>query len=90
MCRFPFDTKNPIGYLIAVTFEYMQITYEFFLLANLLSLAIGSFSYAMSINKDIKCVLFSMNAYATNKENQFQTTLIKFAEFVEEQSATKR
>lgn len=67
----------------------MQLAYEFFLLANLLSLAIGSFLYAVSVIKDIEYVLFSVNRFAQDKKKRLETTLKWFAEFVEEQSATK-
>lgn len=86
--RFPFDTKRLIGYFGAVALQYMQLSYEFFFLANLITLAIGSFLIAMSSSKDIKVVLNSMNISVHAKKNRLRT-IKQYNEFVEELSSLK-
>lgn len=88
--RFPFDTKTPIGYAIAVLFQYTLFIYEFHLLACLVSLAIGSFAFAMAMAEDIKSVLLSVNFCAHGKRNQLQSVLKYCIEFIEVQSSIKQ
>lgn len=78
-----------MGYLSAVALQYMQLTYEFFLLANLLTLAIGSFFYVMSASKDIKNVLHSISVSIRAKKKRL-LTIKKYNEFVEEISLVKQ
>lgn len=86
--RFPFDTKKPIGYLGAVALQYTQLLYEFFLLANLITLAIAAFLYAMSISNDMKHVLHSISVSSQTKKKRLKT-IEQYNEFVEEITLVK-
>lgn len=87
--RFPFDTKKPIGYLGAVALQYMQLVYEFFLLANLITIGVGAFLYLMTTTKDIKYVLHLISLFAQAKRNR-QRTIKQYKEFVEEITLVKQ
>ena len=59
--RFPFDWMNPVGYLIPMVLQYVQVTYEFSLIACLVSFALGAFLYAICFVKDVKISLNLLN-----------------------------
>lgn len=55
--RFPFDSKNPIGYLVGVLLEMPIAIFSLRYLASNLSMAFSGFLFALSISKDIKNTL---------------------------------
>ena len=58
---FPFDSKNLIGYLIAVALEYLSDLHICFFVASIFSLAVGGFIFTFSMTEDIKNNLNSIN-----------------------------
>lgn len=80
--RFPFDINNPLGYLIAVVFEYITIGNEFFVIACTLNLAIGAFWFAISLTKQFQHILYLINEKAHANENQSNELKVLFSEFV--------
>ena len=59
--RFPFNSKNHIGYFIACSLQYIIIGYELYVIACIFSLAIGGYMIGISGTKEIKNVLHSIN-----------------------------
>lgn len=70
--RFLFDWRNPIGYLIAVTIQYIQASYLFLFAATMVSAGIGYYLLGMAIATEIKVGLNSMSESAKLDENQLQ------------------
>lgn len=50
--RFPFDWKNPVGYLVAVAIQYRVVSVSYRYLSYFLSLAVVFISTSMSIAED--------------------------------------
>lgn len=90
--RFPFDTKNPVGYFVACSLQYMHLGYEFFLLSNLTILGIGSFIMALTIIKDLKRILRAINAECSKKRSKIKRleALRHIREYVQMHSAVKQ
>lgn len=90
--RFPFDTKNPIGYLAACILQYIHLAYEIFFISNLVTLAVGAYFFALTAIKDLKDLLRSINdqcAVAKTVEERLQArNLVR--EFVQVNSALKQ
>lgn len=90
--RFPFDTKNPIGYLAACSLQYAHLSYEFFFLANLVTLGVGSFFMALTVIEDLKGILRSINDQCTKKRSMKKRleALNQLREFVQMHSIIKQ
>lgn len=87
--RFPFDWKNPIGYLVAVSFQYLTIRNLYMFAANLISLGIGLHLFTLSVTSDIKIQLNSISQIAKPKRNRKQ--IIKYLlDFVRNNSFEKQ
>lgn len=67
--RFPFDSYNPIGYLITIILEYIIYGYELFVIACTVTIGIGAFLFAMSVAEEIQSILHSINAEIQANEN---------------------
>lgn len=89
--RFPFDTKNPIGFLVACSFQYTHLGYECFFISNLVTLGLGSFILALTAIKDLKGILRSMNDQCTNNRSKRKRleAYKHLREFVQMHSALK-
>lgn len=71
--RLPFDTRNPIGYLIAVAIQFVQIECGLFVSANLIAFSIEGFLLALAIFGEVERNLKKMNKYSTKTdENQLK------------------
>lgn len=81
--RFPFETNNPLGYLIVVILEYIICGYEFFIVACTLALGIGAFWLAISVTKEIQRILCLIDEKIHANENQSTDLNILFSGFVE-------
>lgn len=68
--RFPFDATNPIGYICAVTLQYIMLARNFLFVSVATSYGIGVFLYIRTITEDIKHCLKSMNIKAKSKKNE--------------------
>lgn len=88
--RFPFDSNNPTGYLIAVLIEYVIVTYEYIMITCTLSLAIGAFWFIISVTKEIQHILHSINDKAQANEDQSNEMQRLFAEYIDAHAALKQ
>lgn len=59
--RFPFDTKNPVGYLIAAILQIIAMSYQACYLACLLALAVGAVLFASTLMADVTCDINAIN-----------------------------
>ena len=82
--RFPFNTKSPIGYCIAIVLQYALIAYNFFLLASMVSLGVGAYLFTISMAEYIKDILNSINERAMQEdEDQMKDIVGKLSDFTE-------
>lgn len=89
--RLPFDWTNPIGYLIAVTIEYIILGYEYLINACNIGLGIGAYWIAISTTKEIQRILRSIKYKIHAKNNQSNDELKNlFSEFIEVHAVTKQ
>lgn len=88
--RFPFVSKNPIGYLIAVYFEYIVLGYEYFIAACTLALGMGAFWVIVTINKEIRHIFYSINKKAQAKTQKSYELKVLVLEFIDAHAAIKQ
>lgn len=86
--RFPFDWRNPIGYLVALTLQYTANVRFFKLVACLVATGLGAFSFELSMTTHVKTDLKLINESAKMKENRL-STLKRLSEFIEFHSRLK-
>lgn len=79
-CRFPFGWKNPFGYLIALTLQYITLMYVFQFIALLVSLGVGVFLLTITMIKDLKRTVRALNKFNRN-ELLFMKQLYDFIQF---------
>lgn len=87
--RFPFDTKNLIVYLIAVSLQYLLIALNFCYAASTLSLGIGSYLFMNSTIENNKGILISINRIAQAKKSRSQM-LKQLSKFIKFHSISKK
>lgn len=88
--RLPFDSNNPIGYLFAVTPEFIIVGYEFITIACTLGLGISMFWLTISTIKEIQRILHTMNQRAqANKIHSYKLWVL-FSELINAQVAIKK
>lgn len=80
--RFPFDSKDPVGYLIAVILEYIMYGYDCFIIACTLALGVGAFWFAACACKEIQHILNLINAKAHAKKHRNDELKVFFEEFI--------
>lgn len=88
--RFPFDWKNPIGYLLAITVEYIILAYECFVVACILALAFGGYWFVITGTEEIQCILHLIDDKSQSKKNESNELKALFAEFVDMHAFTKQ
>lgn len=82
--RFPFNTKNPIGYCFAIVLQYALIAYNSFLVASMVSLGVGAYLFTISMAEYIKDILNSIDERAKQEdENQMKDIVGSLADFIE-------
>lgn len=81
--RFPFDTQQPIGYVLAVILQFFMLRYILLFSASLLSMVVGFFFMTISLTKDIENELRLINdcAKIKNHRSKAMKQLCKFIEF---------
>lgn len=87
--RFPFDCKNPVGYLVAIVLLYIMIFYMFFVIASMLSLGIGTFILAVLSTVEIKRYMNLVSEHAISKKNRSKSLQL-LADFVDFHSGLKQ
>lgn len=78
--RFPFDWRNPHGFLIAVVMEYVIFSYEFAIAALVIAMAIASYVYCTAFCKIIRESLISIKqrAHAKIDRPEFLKQIVEF------------
>lgn len=89
LTRFPFEWRHPIGYLIAITLEYVVAVYAFELLSALLILALDLVLIAVDSTQALKDDLKLINKNAASKKHRL-LTLNRLANFIQSHSAWKK
>lgn len=86
--RFPFEWKNPLGYLIAIGIQYAITAYGVLIGACIISLGIGSFLYVIASTKCIRGNLFAINRCTNDSDKQHIWD--QFIEFIQYHSRVKQ
>lgn len=89
ICRFPFDTKAPIGYLMAYIFQCIVFWLNFLFSLSLVCFGIASFLYGIALAKFLRINLHVINKNAKVKTNRL-VAINALTEFFELQSAQKQ
>lgn len=87
--RVPFDMKNPLGFLMALTMQGTMFCYGMTVGSYVLALAAGAYSYGIALSKCIKGSLFCINRSTLAKIDQ-SILLEQFAEFIDLHSSTEQ
>lgn len=66
--RFPYDWKNPFGYLVTVVAQFLLLIYPCQYLGCFTVLAFGAFMFSVAFVKILKNELRSVNKMATRKK----------------------
>lgn len=88
--RMPFDSSNPIGFLIATIFTYILGRFVLTFLAHIASIGIGSHLYLISFTKDFKGILNRINESGKNSSSQRSQTIKYIIEYVQLQTIVKQ
>lgn len=59
--RMPFDPSGPIKFTVLITFQFITIAYELYVIACVLSVAIGVFMFAMASTEEIQNAVHEFN-----------------------------
>lgn len=89
MNRFPFEWRNPIGYLAVVASEYVVIVYIMKFVFSVLFFAMGNFMLAASATKCLKDELKLINENAASKRKRV-LTLKLLTSFIRNHSTLKQ
>lgn len=89
VCRFPFDWKNPFGFFMATTLQYILASYGLFIGVCILALAIGVYLFGNAMSKCIKEILFAISEHS-NAEIDRSVLLEQFIEFIQYHSRVKQ
>lgn len=87
--RFPFNWKNPVGFLVAISIQYTITAYGLTFCACVFGLAVGCFLYVIALNKIIKASLFNFSQNTRAKIDQI-ILLEQLIEFIELHSGAKQ
>lgn len=87
---FPFNWKNPIGYSIAVAWEYTSIFILIRFLGCLVPLVLACFFFAFSITNDWKGDLRKLNEMANTKHPSEAKIFKQLIEFIRSHSNAKQ
>lgn len=88
--RLPFDTKNPVGYLIVVLYQCIGAAYVTWLFASAFSIGIGACLLQLSLITDLKRSLHSVNKRAKIQGKQQQKTAKQLSHVIQLHSNSKQ
>lgn len=88
--RIPFDSKNPPGFLIAFTLQYIIISYELYVIACVLSLAVGAYLFAIAATNEIESGIHDINESTQIKPKNRLNFLQQFSIFISVHSTVKQ
>lgn len=90
--RLPYKLNSPFRFLFAITFQYMSVAYLLYIIACVLSLAIGAFIFAIASTKEINRELYEfdkvVNAQRTPEIRLY--LLSQFTVFINAHSTVKQ
>lgn len=87
--RFPFDSKQPFGYIVGFTFQSLLALYLCKISAVFTAIGLGIFLLTLSVAEDINDDLISINKNAKNKKKRV-LALKQLNEFVQYHSDAKQ
>lgn len=87
--RFPFEWSNLLGYLIAFAIEYLESILVHLSTLCFMSFIAGSFMMLISMTKDLKGDVTSINELPNPKENRLEL-LKKISAFIQYHSDAKQ
>lgn len=87
--RAPIDTKNPVGFTLAIFAEFLGFLYVAVVGTCVIIMAIGSYLYAIAMTKCVKGSLFSISRHAHRKKDQARV-FKQIVEFIQFDSRTKQ
>ena len=92
MNRFPFDWKNPVGYLIAVVLEYIIVSLALRYMGCFLGYGFGGYFFVMAIAKDLKSFVKSIGKSAKKCQSTTseQKILQNLCEFIRLHTSVKK
>lgn len=86
--RFPFETTNPLGYVVVVVFQYIVFIYAMSILSCLTTFGIDAYMFAVSVTKDITIRLHAVNRCVISEEHQ-STIFEHLSDFIQIHSRLK-
>lgn len=89
LIRFPFDWRNPIGYVAAITVQYVALLYDFYFIGIVLAFVVGTFLFIRQSNNctvEMLHVIIDLNK-TKEKRSQF---FGEFSKFIRLHSANKQ
>ena len=77
------ETKNPVGYIAIIAFQYMQLMYSINVGAFCVAMQMGTFMFMISMTKDIQrnLSLINENTKPKQRRKQIPKQIIDFIEF---------
>lgn len=87
--RFPWNWKNPFGFLIAIAIQNALFSYALMIGACLVAFGIGAYLYEIAVSNCIKGSLFAINRNTQAKADQ-SILLEQFIEFLKLHSNAKQ
>lgn len=88
--RFAFDWNNPIGYLIAITIEYIILGYQGFTVACSLSLNIGEYLFAIAATEEFQRFAPIINDKAQSNDDRSSDLKAFLVEFINSHGIMKQ
>lgn len=87
--RFPFNTKSVYGYLVACFLEFIMVYYLSLFATCVTCFAIGTCLMLISLTKDVKCVMKTLNSNGCTKAKHWKM-FSQFIDLIELHSNAKR
>lgn len=89
LLRYPFNWKNPIGYIAVTILQYIIAAYQFLFMGNVLAFGFGTF---LLTRESIKCstgILYKINDYAKIKKKRSKI-YADFIRFIQSHSTNEQ
>lgn len=87
--RLPFNWNGPIGYLVAITIQWMSLTFVCFSIMVVVSVGIAGYLFSVAVIKDIKCILQAIDENSKTKARSKQIYK-QFCELIDLHSTIKQ
>lgn len=83
ICRYPFDWKNPTGYLAACFIQYVGLVHLFYFIAFCICLQIGVYLWVTAFHKNLKRDLKLFNQRAKSQDNRTEILIGQFHDLIQ-------